>query len=160
METTIYLAQVERRILPGANRFCFVAQKRPDKTWTIVVPTASRSLPLPHQYHHLAEGVLVLVELNSKREIQSLSPALPEITKLLQDWSMRVLRHNTNEAKIKEWRDSLSLQTLELNRLKQQYLADKQSFELQKASYTAALESMRDRVQTMQKEIDFLRSKE
>lgn len=155
----MYLAQVERGIL-RANRLCLVAQKLPNKTWVAVKPSPERLLALPRQYHHLAEGLLVMVQLNEAREIKSLNPALPEVLTVFYDWSMRVLKHNATQAQIREWRDSLNLQTLELNKVKQQLQNDRTAFELQKASYIAALESMRDRVSALQAQVDFLEKRD
>ena len=106
----LYLAQVQRRY--GKPKLLLVARKRIDNIW-MALSLPEILLELPSNYKHLGEGLLVLIQValvDNKQEITKLAPALDELIRLLQDYSTKVVK---NDTQIKEWKDSLEEQSIE-----------------------------------------------
>lgn len=119
----LYLAITQRRY--GKPKLLLAARKRIDNIW-MALSLPEILLDLPSNYEHLGEGVLLLaeiVEADNKQQIVKLTPALHELVRLLQDYSTRVVRSDTQ---IKEWKDSVEEQGREFylrNQKHEQWLA-------------------------------------
>lgn len=114
----LYLAQVQRRY--GKPKLLLAARKRIDNIW-MALSLPEILLDLPSNYEHLGEGILMLaeiVEVENKQQIAKLTPALHELVRLLQDYSTRVAKSDTQ---IKEWKDSVEEQGREFYLRKQKY---------------------------------------
>ena len=106
-----YLAQVDKQRL-SRSRLHLVMKRHSSGTWTSILPM--ETIPLPSDYHHLGEGLLVLVDLDEKRGAKNITPALTDLIRILQDMSLRLLRYQKQEEDIKLWRKSLEFQAAQL----------------------------------------------
>lgn len=101
-----YLAIVEkRRHLSNTNKLQLLLCCRSDGSWIKHQEVIDLPVSLGDRHH---EGVLLLVELDPKRQISKIQLAAGEIVRLLLD-----LNHGWDE--IKEWRDSLEEQRVEID---------------------------------------------
>lgn len=153
----IYLAQVERQQRLKSPRLCLLSEKLPNKLWKPVASTSDRLINLPHQYHHLAESVLVIVELNSKREVVVLHPGLPEILAVFSDWTRRVSETNSEKARIDEWKESLSLQAYELSSRASQLEAMEIKFKTERTAWQKLITATKEHNDAMRAEMALLK---
>lgn len=105
-----YLAQVDKQRL-SRGRLHLVMQRK-DETWVTVLPM--ESIPLPSDYHHLTEGLLVLLDLDEKGGAKNITPALTDLIRILQDSSLRLLKYKKQEEEMRIWRESLEFQAAQL----------------------------------------------
>lgn len=105
-----YLAQVDKQRL-SRGRLHLVMKRHIRGTWTSILPM--ETIPLPSDYHHLNEGLLVLLDLDA-RQAKNITPALTDLIRILQDMSFRMLQYQKQEEDIKLWRESLEFQATQL----------------------------------------------
>lgn len=117
------LAQVQKQGLSGKLGLRLLARQEAEYTWVLltqesVIPDVESIIgdrtPLP-----LSEGLLVLVELCSDGQIQSLQNATDWVLELIQIYLTKgitpaFLQQETDRAE--KWRQTLTLQTQELAR--------------------------------------------
>ena len=105
-----YLAQVDKQRL-SRGRLHLVMQRK-DETWVTILPM--EPIPLPSDYHHLTEGLLVFLDLDEKRQAKNVTPALTDLVRILQDISLRLLKYKKQEDEMRIWRESLEFQAAQL----------------------------------------------
>lgn len=105
-----YLAQVDKQRL-SRGRLHLVMQRQ-NETWVSIHPM--ESVALPSDYHHLTEGLLVLLDLDDKRQAKNITPALTDLVRILQDNSLRLLKYKKQEEEMRIWRESLEFQAAQL----------------------------------------------
>jgi t-SNARE complex subunit (syntaxin) len=113
----LYFAQVVRK--HGKSKLLLAARQRIDRVW-VALSLPEILLDLPSSYDY-GEGVLVLVEIvevDNKQQITKLTPAFREIVRLLQDYSSRVAKLETQ---IKDWKESIDTQAEEFYLRQQKY---------------------------------------
>jgi len=112
----LYLAQVQKKGFLGKAGLLLLAHQRSENAWTLaseeeIVPSAEAA--------NFSEGVFVLVDLTSNRQIVSVKDAKAWILEIIQSFLVTgitpaFLQQETERAE--QWRQSLTLQSQELDR--------------------------------------------
>lgn len=110
----LYLAEVQKQRLAREAKLQILAIRGANGLWTPFKET----LPLGHQ-HHFENGLLVLVELNSKRDIRKIEPAATQLVRYLEEAYKKLAEIENEKAEIVFWRHSLEYQAIELEKRKQ-----------------------------------------
>lgn len=105
-----YLAQIDKQRL-SRGRLHLVMQRK-DETWVTILPV--EPIPLPSDYHHLTEGLLVFLDLDGNRQARNITPALTDLIRILQDTGFRLLKYKKQESEMRFWRESLEFQAAQL----------------------------------------------
>lgn len=118
----LYLAQVVKRERRGRASLKLLAQKKGEYAWATCAD--EETVFLEDSSAHcdtttLNEGMLVLVELNTAREVQQVQDAKTWVLEIVKDYlsngvSPAFLQEETHRAE--QWRQSLTLQSQELGR--------------------------------------------
>lgn len=106
----LYLAQIEKKGRPRDFKLKLVAMCRADGLWV----KTNDTLALPSEHHSFNDGILVLTDLDEKRQILQLTNAANELVRILEDLSQRCSKIDKQESEIKLWRTSLDYQSREL----------------------------------------------
>lgn len=114
---TTYLALVDKQRFTRNPKLLLVMKKDSDLFWSRILP--QQILPLVSQYHHFAEGVFVLVEVDDKRNVTKVSLADTTIIIALQTLSLHL---SNKDVQVQEWKDSIERQRLILKEREQQLL--------------------------------------
>lgn len=109
---TTYLAQIDKRGMALKSRLQLLMQRKSELQWISVLPVSFVMLPAQHQTMH--EGMLAIAEVDEKKTVVRLTPAIPPLVGILQDLSLRLLQANKQEDNIKLWRESLEFQAANL----------------------------------------------
>ena len=107
----LYLAAVDKGTF---RRPCIqlLAKQVSDRSWVAV---GEETLPIEDS-SNISAGMLVLVEVNSNRQVQKLREASREIVGTLQAFSRILEKNKGQEEEIEQWKQSLTFQSQELNR--------------------------------------------
>ncbi len=131
----LYLAQVQKKGFLGKTDLKLLARQKSEDTWAILSGEEiilSTELPTP------GEGVLVLVEVSSNRQILSLQDATGWVLELVQQSLVEGLTPaflQQETERVEQWRQSLTLQSQEL------------------ARRTIELEARREQLQNLEEEL-------
>lgn len=109
---TTYLAQIDKRGMALKSRLLLLMQRKSELHWGSVLPAQFVLLPSHYQTWH--EGMLTIAEVDDKKGVVSLTPAIPTLVGILQDLSKCLLQANKQEDNIKLWRESLEFQAANL----------------------------------------------
>lgn len=146
-----FLAQVFDKSRYGSKgKVRFVATRREDGIWTAA--NTSETLPLNNSYPHLNEGMLVLIELDSKRQIIKVISAVEELVSCLRDWSLRLAKFETEEAEINSWRESLKYQGTEFFIRNEELQRREQAIEAKETQLNKLLEAAQEQKQALERE--------
>lgn len=112
----LHLAQVQKTDPEGRVVLKLLAHQTSQHSWGLIAD--EDCIPLPAAEHY-AEGVLVLAELSSTRQVDELQAATPWILKLIEQYlsgrlTSSMLQEEAERAE--QWRQSLTLQSQELGR--------------------------------------------
>ncbi|MDJ1182741.1 hypothetical protein [Roseofilum casamattae] len=114
----LYLARVQKEEEPEA-KVQLLANQQAEATWNLAIETEIVAAPLANSF---GEGQLVLVTLNSDRQVVDIADAKDWVLKLVKHYlssgiTPEVLQKETEQAE--KWRQSLTLQSQEVasNRL-------------------------------------------
>jgi hypothetical protein len=140
----LYLAQVKKNEFLDQNQLRLLARQEAENLWTIIAEEAFILLGKGNTFH---EKLLVLVELSSTGEIESINEATSWVLYLLQTYLSTGISPEflQNEAEMAEnWRQSLTLQSqdlarrsLELEAKKEQIQALEENLQQEKAKLEA-----------------------
>ncbi|NJK49915.1 hypothetical protein HC931_18835 [Candidatus Gracilibacteria bacterium] len=112
----LYLAQVNKNLTSGAIELQVLARQRSDHIWEI---DASEVLPIGKE-NNLCEALLVLVELDENKQIVEIKNAKDWVINLLQQYlsisSITPEFVREEQARIEEWRQEITAQSLDLTR--------------------------------------------
>lgn len=112
----LYLAQVQKKGFLGKAGLALLARQRSENAWTVV--TEEELIPAI-EASNFSEGLLVLVELSSSQQVLSIKDAKDWVLDILQKFLVTgitpsFLQQETERAE--QWRQSLTLQSQELDR--------------------------------------------
>lgn len=112
----LYLAQVQKKGLLGKAGLQLLARQRSENAWTLL-PEAETILSA--EANNLSEGLLVLVELTATRQVLTVKEAKDWLLDIVQKFLVNgitpaFLQQETERAE--QWRQSLTLQSQELDR--------------------------------------------
>jgi small-conductance mechanosensitive channel len=113
----LYLAQVHQNKVSGQRELQLLAYRQSEQVWQVI---GGENIPLELE-QQWSEGVLVLVELGKNQQILNLKPA--------KDWVVHLVQRHLSaataitpeflqqeEARIEQWRQQMTAQSLELTR--------------------------------------------
>jgi hypothetical protein len=111
-----HLAQVKTKQSEGKAQLQLLAQQKAEHAWTVLTEDLN-DLCLDDATYR--EGALLLVELNSARQIQKVQEATPWILEMIEQYlavgiTPAVLQEEVQRAE--QWRQSLTLKSQELQR--------------------------------------------
>ncbi len=112
----LYLAQVQKKGFLGKAGLHLLARQKSENAWTLVT---DEDPVISSEANNFGEGVLVLVELTSNRQILTVKDAKDWLLDIIQKFLISgitptFLQQETERAE--QWRQSLTLQSQELNR--------------------------------------------
>ncbi len=112
----LYLAQVQKKGLLGKTGLQLLARQRSENAWTLL---PGEETILTAEANSLSEGMLVLVELTSTRQVFTVKDAKDWLLDIMQKFLVNgitpaFLQQETERAE--QWRQSLTLQSQELDR--------------------------------------------
>jgi len=112
----LYLAQVQKKGLLGKTGLQLLARQRSENAWTLL---PEEETILTAEATSLSEGMLVLVELTSTRQVLTVKDAKDWLLDIMQKFLVSgitpaFLQQETERAE--QWRQSLTLQSQELDR--------------------------------------------
>ncbi|NRB09119.1 MAG: hypothetical protein HRU34_19715 [Richelia sp.] len=145
----LYLAEVQKPkiggLLSGVGKteLRLIACQRTDKTWNPV----NDEIVNADEAGKLADGSLVLVELNASRQVQRLQEAGRPLVNILHNLSRQLEKLKLKEEEINQWKDSLTFQAEEFN-----------NRELEMEARWEQLQQMEDEFQGLEKEKQELES--
>lgn len=107
----LYLARVHKKGLFGHAELQLLAYQTPDRLWS-ALPTPEIVTSREASAYNI--GVLLLVEVSEKRQVQRVEEAAMKLVEMLHSLSQR--SKLTDWSEIESWRQSLTRQSLELSR--------------------------------------------
>jgi chromosome segregation ATPase len=115
----LYLAEVQKPKsgfnISGRTKaeLKLLACQRSEQTWSAI--PGEELVAAPDEANNLSPGVLVLVDMNANRQIQSqLREAGKHLVGILQNLSRQIEKYKKEADEIESWRQSLSLQSQQL----------------------------------------------
>ncbi|MBW4583238.1 MAG: hypothetical protein KME42_27020 [Tildeniella nuda ZEHNDER 1965/U140] len=112
----LYLAQVQKKGLLGKVGLQLLARQKSENAWTLL---PEEEVILSSEVSSFSEGMFVLVELGTSRQVLTINDAKEWLLELVQNFLVNgitpeFLQHETERAE--QWRQSLTLQSQELDR--------------------------------------------
>lgn len=112
----LHLAQIQKKGFLGKAELRLLARQKSENIWAII---SEEDIVLSTEANALSEGLLVLVELSNTRQVMSIREAKDWVLELVQKYlangiTPAFLRQETERAE--QWRQSLTLQSQELDR--------------------------------------------
>jgi hypothetical protein len=112
----LYLAQVQKKGFLGKSGLLLLARQRSEYAWAVVT---EESIVPANEANPFSEGALVLVELSSSNQVVSVWDAKEWVLDVIQKFLVAgitpiFLQQETERAE--QWRQSLTLQSQELDR--------------------------------------------
>ena len=112
----LYLARVQNKPISEEIQLQLLARQESEYVWSL---DNSKTLLLTKE-SSLCEGVLVLVEVDSKQQIISIQDAKEWVLSILQQYLTKNAINpqfiETEQSKVEKWRQEVTAQNLELNR--------------------------------------------
>jgi chromosome segregation ATPase len=114
----LYLAEVQKpksgfNISRSKAELKLLACQRTEQNWSAI--PGEELIAAPDEVSNYNPGVLVLVEMNTNRQIQSqLRDASKNLVGILQNLSRQIEKYKKESDEIESWKQSLSLQTQQL----------------------------------------------
>jgi chromosome segregation ATPase len=114
----LYLAEVQKpksgfNISRSRAELKLLACQRTEQNWSAI--PGEELIAAPDEANNYNPGVLVLVEMNTNRQIQSqLREASKNLVGILQNLSRQIEKYKKESDEIESWKQSLSLQTQQL----------------------------------------------
>lgn len=111
-----HLAQVKKNDPEGKAHLQLLAQQKAEHAWTVL---SDEVVDLCIDGNGYREGSLLLVELNSSRQVQKVEDATPWILEIIEQYlaagiTPAILQEEVQRAE--QWRQSLTLKSQELQR--------------------------------------------
>jgi hypothetical protein len=111
-----YLAQVQKKGFLGKAGLLLLARQKSENAWAIVT---DEEVVISSEASNFSDGLLVLVELSNTRQVLTVKDAKSWILDIVQKFlatgiTPAFLQQETERAE--QWRQSLTLQSQELNR--------------------------------------------
>lgn len=138
----LYLAEVQKtnRLLGGAKaELKLLAKQQSEYQWVAV--TGEEAIAATEMAHSLQDRALVLVELTADRQIQTIQNAARQLVGILQQFSRLREKAQSQISEIEGWKESLRIQSQELNRR-----------ELELISYQEEIERLQAAIASLERE--------
>jgi hypothetical protein len=112
----LYLAQVQKKGFLGKGGLRLLARQKTEHSWSVMLE--HETIPSV-DIENLNEGLLVLVELSASRQVLSVKDAKEWVLVLVQKFLANEITPSflqQESERAEQWRQSLTLQSQELNR--------------------------------------------
>ena len=153
----LYLAEVQKRPtgfgLSGKTDLKLLACQKGEHNWTAV--TNEEVIPADEAKDYTS-GALVLVDLNTNKQVQRIQEASKQLVTILQNFSRAQEKFKTQWEEIEQWKASLTFQAQELNRREMELQAKEEQIQ-QLDSELERLEQQRQHTSEEQAELDRFR---
>jgi chromosome segregation ATPase len=133
-----YLAEIQKQKAgfnisgKGKAELKLLACQRTEQSWSAI--PGEELVAAPDEASNFNHGVLVLVDMNTNRQIQSpLKDAGKYLVKILQDLSRQIEKYKKEADEIESWRQSLSLQSQQLQLRQEEIYAREEELESTRA---------------------------
>ncbi|MGB3297045.1 MAG: pilus motility taxis protein HmpF [Phormidesmis sp.] len=152
----LYLAETQRKsgfIGSGKAEFRLLACQRSEHDWSAVPGDEVIAAPDDATY---GADTLVMIELNSSRQVQRHQEAGRTLVSILQNFSSLGKKSKAQGEEIEQWKESLTYQSQALNRREMEIEARQEQIE-QAESNLAQLEEQQQVVEQQQADVEGLR---
>ncbi len=127
----LYLAEVQKQsskfgLGGGRTELKLLACQRGENNWTAV---PGDDVILADDANNFKDGTLVLVDLNTSKQVQRIQEAARQLVGILQDFSRLQEKFKTQQEEIEQWKESLTYQSQELNRREMEMEARREQME-------------------------------
>lgn len=127
----LYLAEVQKQsskfgLGGGRTELKLLACQRGENNWTAV---PGDEVILADDASNFKDGTLVLVDLNTSKQVQRIQEAARQLVGILQDFSRLQEKFKTQQEEIEQWKESLTYQSQELNRREMEMEARREQME-------------------------------
>lgn len=127
----LYLAEVQKQsskfgLGGGRTELKLLACQRGENNWTAV---PGDDVILADDASNFKDGTLVLVDLNTSKQVQRIQEAARQLVGILQDFSRLQEKFKTQQEEIEQWKESLTYQSQELNRREMEMEARREQME-------------------------------
>lgn len=144
----LYLAEVQKQsnkfgLGGGRTELKLLACQRSENNWSAV---SGDEVVLAEDATNFKDGTLVLVDLNTGKQVQRIQEAARQLVGILQDFSRLQEKFKTQQEEIEQWKESLTYQSQELNRREMEMEARREQME--------QLEGELERLEQQRQEID------
>lgn len=144
----LYLAEVQKQsnkfgLGGGRTELKLLACQRGENNWSAV---SGDEVVLAEDANNFKDGTLVLVDLNTGKQVQRIQEAARQLVGILQDFSRLQEKFKTQQEEIEQWKESLTYQSQELNRREMEMEARREQME--------QLEGELERLEQQRQEID------
>ncbi len=153
----LYLAETQKKsgfIGSGKAEFKLLACQRSEHEWSGVPGEELIAAPDDASY---GDGKLVMIELNSSRQIQRHQEAGLKLVSILQNFSSLSKKFKSQGEEIEQWKESLTYQSQALNRREMEMETRQEQIEQAEADL-AQIEAQKQAVETQQQEVEILRA--
>ena len=152
----LYLAEIQKKsgfIGSGKAEFKLLACQRSEHEWSSVPSEELIAAPDDASY---GDGKLVMIELNSSRQVQRHQEAGLKLVNILQNFSSLSKKFKSQGEEIEQWKESLTYQSQALNRREMEIETRQEQIEQAEANL-AQIETQQQAVETQQQEVETLR---
>lgn len=109
----LYLVNIQRPLLAQTIELRLLAVERKYGLWSAIA--SPESITVPVDKTSLGNNKLALVEISAAREVIRITDAVLVLPSILHNLSLRVFKLLKQDQEIREWRESLEYQSVELN---------------------------------------------
>ena len=152
----LYLAETQKKsgfIGSGKAEFKLLACQRSEHEWSSVPSEELIAAPDDASY---GDGRLVMIELNSSRQVQRHQEAGLKLVNILQNFSSLSKKFKSQGEEIEQWKESLTYQSQALNRREMEIETRQEQIEQSEADL-AQVDAQKQVVETQQQEVEALR---
>ena len=152
----LYLAETQKKsgfIGSGKAEFKLLACQRSEHEWSSVPNEEIIAAPDDAAY---GDGKLVMIELNSSRQVQRHQEAGLRLVNILQNFSSLSKKFKSQGEEIEQWKESLTYQSQELNRREMEIESRQEQIEQAEADLTQVT-AQKQAVEGQQQEVETLR---
>ncbi len=153
----LYLAELQKKsgfISSGKAEFKLLACQRSEHDWSGVPGDESIAAPDDATY---GAGTLVMIELNSSRQVQRHQEAGRTLVGILQNFSNLSKKSKAQSEEIEQWKESLTYQSQELSRREIEIESRQEQIEQAEADLEK-IEAQRQAVELQEAEVEKLRA--
>jgi len=152
----LYLAETQKKsgfIGSGKAEFKLLACQRSEHEWISVSGEELIAAPDDASY---GDGKLVMIELNSSRQVQRHQEAGLKLVSILQNFSSLSKKFKSQGEEIEQWKESLTYQSQALNRREMEIETRQEQIEQSEADLTQ-VNAQKQAVEMQQQEVEALR---
>lgn len=151
----LYLAQVQKKGFLGKTELRLLAQQESEHAWTVL---GADEIVLTSETTVVNEGVLVLVDLSSDRQVLRLEDAKDWVLEVLQTFLVNGITPNflkEESDRAEQWRQELTLQSQEIGRKALEVEARREQIQILEDSLKREKKHLEDIAAQLNIQLDF-----